>query len=342
MRHPPYLKPALAEREQRHRRVVLISIAALLVLSMSPLFGHHIGSGANALFGGRDHLAAVCLIALHHLLEPVHRVFHLLFLAGLAYALWNRLRAWRSLRRVLAPLAARPPLEGDRFHAAAAEAGIAPLRVRVVRGLPTPAFTVGWLRPRVYVARELAAHLSAQELAAVLAHEASHVARRDPLRLSLLRFLAHTLFWIPALRPLAEAAADEAEIRADDRAARDRPLILASAILSLARWSQPRPALADAAGFDQHGDLVERRVRRLAGEEAPPTTRLTRRPLLGALAALALVWVTGAAVAHPLPDGMSGRVAHCEHPGAAAWGHLFCRGATFSLSADSCPHARRS
>ena len=337
----PYLKTALASREQRHRRTVLVGIAALLVLSMSPIFGHHLGSGTDALFGGRDHLGALCLIALHHLLEPVHRVFHLLFLAGLGYALWNRIQAWRSLRRVLSPLAAHPPVAGDRFHAAAIRAGVAPQHVRIVGGLPTPAFTAGWLRPRVYVAHELAAHLSAEELEAVLAHEASHMAQRDPLRLSLLRFLTHTLFWIPALRPLADDAADEAEIRADDHAARDRPLVLASAILNLARWSQPRPTLGGTASFDDR-DLVERRVRRLAGEETPPTSRLTRRSLLGALAALAMVWITGTAVAHPLPDAGNGHAVHCRHPGTAAVDHLFCRGMTFSLSADPCPHARRS
>ena len=338
--HPAYLKTALASREQRHRRMVLVGIAALLVLSMSPIFGHHIGSGTDALFGGRDHLGVVCLIALHHLLEPVHRIFHLLFLAGLGYALWNRARAWSSLRRVLYPLAAVRPGVGDAFHAAAVEAGLDPSRIRVVRGLPTPAFTAGWLRPRVYIARELAAHLTAGELAAVLAHEAAHAERRDPLRLSLLRFLTHTLFWIPALRPLADDVADEAEILADDRAARGRPLVLASAILNLARWSQPRRALGGTAGFDDR-DLVERRVRRLAGEETPPTSRLTRRSLLGALAALAVVWITGTAVAHPLPDAANGHAVHCRHPGAAAVDHLFCRGMTFSLSADPCPHARR-
>ena len=41
------------------------------------------------------------------------------------------------------------------------------------------------------------------------------IARRDPLRLSLMRFLACTLFYIPALRRLADDLTDEAEIEAD-------------------------------------------------------------------------------------------------------------------------------
>lgn len=339
-RAPEYLKAALASREQRHRRIMLVGIAALLVLSMSPIFGHHVGSGTDALFGGRDHLGALCLIALHHLLQPVHRIFHLLFLAGLAYAVWNRVRAWRSLRRVLVPLEAQPPRVGDNFYTAARAAGADPSRVRVVAALPTPAFTAGWLRPRIYVARELAAHLTPAELEAVLAHEAAHARRYDPLRLSLLRFLTHTLFWIPALRPLAEDVADEAEIRADDIAAEGRPLVLASAILSLAHWSQPRAAVAGGTGFD-HRDLLERRVRRLAGDEAAPTSRLTRRTVMGAFAALALVWTTGTAVAHPLPSAAAGDAVHCSHLETGLFGHLFCRGTTLALSSDRCPHALR-
>ena len=115
--------------------------------------------------------------------------------------------------------------------------------MRVVSGLPTPAFTVGWLRPRVYVDAALAGLLTADELAAVLAHEEAHVARRDPLRLSALRFLACTLFFLPALRRLAADAADEAEIAADDRAAglagAGAPLALASAIvISATHWAR--------------------------------------------------------------------------------------------------------
>ena len=69
----------------------------------------------------------------------------------------------------------------------------------VVSGLPNPAFTVGWFHPMVYVAAELAEWLTSDELAAVLAHERAHLGRRDPLRLSVLRFLGRTLFWLPAL-----------------------------------------------------------------------------------------------------------------------------------------------
>ena len=74
-------------------------------------------------------------------------------------------------------------------------------------GLPNPAFTAGWWHPRVYVAAEIADVLDEDQLTAVLMHEAAHLTRRDPLRLSVLRFLAHTLFYLPTFGRLAEDAA---------------------------------------------------------------------------------------------------------------------------------------
>ena len=92
---------ALAAREHRHGRALLLAVGALIVFSTSPVFGHHIAGRADAVLAGRDHLWSLCLIALHLMLAPVHRFFHLLLVGGLLYALWDRLRAWRSVRRAL-------------------------------------------------------------------------------------------------------------------------------------------------------------------------------------------------------------------------------------------------
>src|SRR5690606_13998108 len=115
------------------------------------LFGHHLPLGLEGLLEGRDHIWTICLIALHALLGPVHTGFHLLFAAGLVYATVDRLRAARSVRTTLAPVAKAPPVPGDPVWRAAVAAGVDPSRVLVVPGLPTPAFTAGWLRPRIYV-----------------------------------------------------------------------------------------------------------------------------------------------------------------------------------------------
>jgi Zn-dependent protease with chaperone function len=336
----PGRAPALVTREEAHRRTLLLAIGTLLLFSVSPLFGHHFAEGLEHTLRGQDHLGALCLIALHTLLRPVHLLFHVLVVAGLAYAAYDRARAALHVRRTLAPLHTMEPVEGDPFRRAAEAAGVDPERVRVVRGLPTPAFTVGWFRPRVYVAQALGERLKADELRALLAHEGAHVARRDPLRLSLLRFLALTLFWLPALRRLADDMADEAEIQADDRAAREQPLALASAILALASWRAPGPALQPGVGFAQRPDLLERRIRRLAGEEPPPASRLTRGSVAGAMLALALVGASGAIMSHPLPvDHLAHPSNHCGHPGESPLGHLFCRWGLPREVGRLCPHA---
>ena len=172
--------------------------------------------------------------------------------------------------------------------------GLQRAQIRLIDALPNPAFTAGLLTPRVFLASSVFDALSVAEVEAVLRHEAQHVRQRDPLRLSLLRFFACTLFWIPAFRRLSDDMADEAEIRADDAAAREQPLALALAILKLASWTpsdasaalRMRLASADVSGLitTRHGAgalrfdvLLNRRIRRLAGESVPLMTRLTQR-----------------------------------------------------------------
>lgn len=339
-RSPPYRPTALVTREDRRRRTVLVGFAALIVLSTSPIFGHHVAVGMDTLLAGRDHLGALCLTALHHLLAPVHYIFHVLVVAGLAYAVWDRVRAWLTVRRALAPLEAECPRPEDSFWRAARSANLDPGRLRVVSGLPNPAFTIGWFRPLVYVAAELAEWLAPDELAAVLTHERAHLVRRDPLRLSVLRFLGRMLFWLPALHRLAADAADDAEIAADDAAAVGRPLVLASAILALASWRTP-PALVRASVGFYRPDLLDRRIRRLAGEEPAVTSHVTRRSIVGAALALGLVWTSGVLMAHPMSSERPGALAHCIHKGEWATSHLFCLGSPFGTLRLHCPHVGR-
>ena len=367
---PHYLAGQMRDRESSHRRAVLLGMAGLIVFSTSPVFGHHLSRQADAFLGGRDHVMQVCLVALHLLLQPVHLTFHLLLIAGLVYAGWDRAQSWRQLRRLLDVVDWRSPDAGTALDATVRDAGLASSQVRFVDGLPSPAFTAGFWTPRVYVATELEAMLSEEQLQTVLAHEAAHVRRRDPLRLSALRFLACTLFYLPALRRLADDAADEAEIAADDAALgegteRD-PVILASALVEIARrWPRqmvggPRMSLSVAGVAGRMGtDLLDRRVRRLLGGEAIVSTHLTRRSLAGAGAVLMMVWLSGLMMAHPLPadvaadSGFMGlelygstprghdasHDSHCDHHGVFALTHLFCLGAHAHRPGEPCPHA---
>ncbi|MES2178041.1 MAG: M56 family metallopeptidase [Gemmatimonadota bacterium] len=354
---------SLSASESSHRRVLLIAVAGLIILSTSPVFGHHLATKADALLTGYDHLGRVCLIALHVLLAPVHTTFHVLLIGGLLFATWDRIRAWRGVRATLNALETSRVVEGSVFGSAAKRVGVPLDRLRIVEGLPNPAFTVGFWRPLVYVSAALPASLDGPQLEAVLAHEAAHIARRDPLRLSLMRFLACTLFYIPALRRLADDLTDEAEIEADDVAAKQsEPLVLASAILALAAWAVPSSGsgrlsalrAGSAVPFQpfvplQRVDLLDRRVRRLAGEPTRAGTHVTRRSLGGAAATLLAIWVSGVMMAHPLPAEAAGvslsghehAGSHCRHKGSFALSHLFCLGLHTHPSGTPCPHTGR-
>ena len=297
----PHLNAQLHRRERAHRIILLAAIGALVLLGAAPVFAHHSAIGDEVLLRGVSEVGNSYLTAIHHVLGPIHTGFHVLLFGGFVFALFDRGRAVRRVRLTLRSLTSVVPMPNDAVWDAALEAGLAPDALRIVyETMPNPAFTVGWFHPRVYVARDLVHGLSHPQLVTLLAHEAAHVARHDPLRLSVLRFLARWLFWVPVLSRLAEDVADEMEVTADDRAAAINPLILASTILQVARWPAASLRPLGVASFFDH-DILERRVLRLAGEDTPIGSRVTRRAWITAVTALLLVWLSGAIVAHPLP-----------------------------------------
>lgn len=331
----------LIQREQRRRRALLFAIVAAILLGVSPVLGHHVLGSVPWFSASQQHLGAFCLVALHLLLAPLHGVSHYLLYAGVLYMVAERASAFVRHARVMRALPERAALEGSMIAEAAARVGLVPGRVRVVDGLPMPAFVSGWVRPSVFVAADLPERLDADELAAVLAHEAVHLRRRDPLRLFLLRALASVLFWLPALRRVAADVEDEWEITADDEAARRFALPLATAILRLGGGHSE--VAEPAVGF-QRADLLPRRIRRLAGEAPVPGSHLSRRTLAAAAVALVLVWGSGIMVLHPLTDPSARdhamRPAHCDHPHEGALSHLFCRGFAWRDGErdGNCPH----
>ncbi len=367
-----HLAVRVARREQSRRRTVLLGVGTLIVLSTSPVFGHHLASKAEVLLAGQDHVFNLCLIALHALFSPVHGLFHVLVGAGLLYATANRIQAIMNARTTLhALITIETAALSAPFRAAAQRASVTLRSLRVVNGLPVPAFTAGWVWPRIYVAAELQATLTEDELVTVLLHEQAHALARDPLRLSLLRFLGDTLFYIPALRRLADDIADDAEIAADDYAVNgivSRAATLASAILKLAAWKpNDRLQLVTASGIGvgfHKVDLLERRVRRLIGEDTPVGTHVTGWSLASAIVTLMLACVSGLIMAHPLnaatlPEASADERAsvsvlqarergasepalptreHCKHRQGNALSHIFCLGVTHHVDGSHCPH----
>jgi hypothetical protein len=98
------------------------------------------------------------------------------------------------------------------------------------------AFCAGLLRPHVYVSSGALWSLTADELQAVLAHEAHHARMRDPLRVLVARTLSDALFFLPVMRRLADRYDALAELAADEAAVRSHGMQpLASALLAFER-----------------------------------------------------------------------------------------------------------
>ena len=333
-----FTSPGLIRREHSHRRFLLLGLSSLLLLSIVPTVGHHLPGGFEEPLGSIEHVGAFCAAALRILFSPFHYLFHVALSVGFVYGIWDRITAWRSLELSIRSIGGTAPLEGTPLWYAARKAGVDADRITVVDGLPNPAFTAGLFAPRIYVSSDLERRLTQVQLECVIAHEAAHVRRKDPLRLSIYRFLGYLLFWMPGLKGLAADIADEAEIEADNVAARHDPLALASAILQLACAPRLASSTMMIAGFN-HPDLLDRRIRRLAGEDTPLPSRVGRRSLVFATLALALVLFSGVAAAEPsIHQGAMTEDNHCKHHHGSVWSHLRCSSRDCHEGSAHCRH----
>jgi len=312
----------LADLERIRRFATTLAIAVIVVAALSPLVSHHLFPTGEAAIE-RVHFIALCVVALQAVMAPLHEIFHALLWGGFLYAVWDRLQAWRLGRKELSLLTVSEAGFKDAFWRAAETAGIDPTRVRAVSGLPGAALTIGWWKPLIYVSHETLERLDHDQLVAVLTHEGAHLRRRDPLRMSVLRFLSCLFFWLPALRQLADDLADEIEIIADDEAAARQPLVLASALVEVAKFGR-RPLPQSAVGFHDR-PLFDRRIRRLVGEAPLPCSHLTRRSAAGGALVLLLAMTSGIVVAQVSSAGPISHYAdHCENHDMPVIGHLLC------------------
>lgn len=131
-------------------------------------------------------------------------------LVGLVVAAWQ-LWSVKSAIRALPMTAAAPELLD-----AARSAGLR--GVNCVDSVTANAFCAGALRPRVYVTTGLLERLEAAELEAVLAHEAAHARRRDPLRRAVASGVALSFFFMPLIRWWSRHDLEQSEVKADRRA----------------------------------------------------------------------------------------------------------------------------
>jgi Zn-dependent protease with chaperone function len=185
-----------------------------------------------------------------------------------------------AARAVAALPRAAPPVA---LAGAARRAGIR--RIRCLAGTGAAAFCAGLLAPAVYVTAGATSALGPGELAAVLAHEAAHAGRRDPLRRLAARAAADVLFYLPLVRWWSRRQAETAELRADRAAVgyAGRPAV-ASALLRV----QDAGALAAAAAY---GGGSEARVAQLLGDDLPARRPSAAVVILSAAGLVAAVWL---------------------------------------------------
>lgn len=84
-------------------------------------------------------------------------------------------------------------------------------------------FTIGWLKPCIYLPAGLLAQLPADQLEAILLHELAHIRRRDYLVNILQRFAETVFFFNPALLWISSLIREEREACCDDIAVAHTP-----------------------------------------------------------------------------------------------------------------------
>lgn len=145
-------------------------------------------------------------------------------------------------------------------------------------------FTMGLLRPAVYVTTSLQDHLSPREQEAMLAHEVAHIRRRDGLTRVFLS-LFYALFPFPGssllLRDWHQAAERDCDAEAASRIG-SAPDVAAALIRVAQVMTQSTTTVPGGACFAAFGDDIEGRVQALLALPAsPPRTLPTRLVLLG-------------------------------------------------------------
>lgn len=150
-------------------------------------------------------------------------------------------------------------------------------RVATLPSRASVAFCAGFFRPCIYVSDGLVARLGEPELAAVLAHEAAHARRADPLRMALASLVGDLCFAVPLVARWRVCSLRRLEMRADDAAAQATSrAAVAGAVLAL-----------DAPHFDAN-DVAATRIARLLGRPRRPQRPPVRELGVSALGVVAV------------------------------------------------------
>lgn len=317
------------------RWIVFGAVLIVMLLWVVTAVFHPMASGVHQL-ALADHLGALCLLAISAVLSPLHHVYEFVAFAGLAWAAVDRIRAWIDSRSLLGAVVVTHVAKDSALSEAAAIAGLRPERLVRLAESPLPAFTLGAFRPRVFVNDKLETILTRDELVAVLAHEGEHLRRRDPLRLSVMRFVSKALFWLPAVRALELQLSEETELRADAAASRKSGMATASALVALVRHFGRLPAPATYTGFSPH-EFLALRVKLLTGHDSRSGPHVSRGALAITIGVLGLMWTVALAELHQSThtSHLVTSVDECREDRSHPLGQFVCIGESRSSGRDA-------
>lgn len=157
-----------------------------------------------------------------------------------------------------------------------------------LRGTAIPAFEIdtdmpvlalaGIVRPRLLVTRGLVTTLTAEELAASVAHEIGHSHARDNLKRLLMRSAPDLFGFTAAARAIERGWAAASEHRADqiDEREPSARCALAAALVKVARLTPTTPSLGEPISTLIGGGDIASRVRNLLDDDGPHCSKEPR------------------------------------------------------------------
>lgn len=266
--------PLFAKQSAALRFWLWFSASAKFLFPFSLLIW--LGGFLPSLPGPAPLLAAKSLVttpAMPDQMMPDAPVLGLMWIVGALFLTVHWLVRWRNLRALLRD---------------APDLGLtAPVPVKQVPSFLEPAL-VGIWRPVILMPRGIAEQLSPCELRAIIAHELSHLHRRDNL-LALVQLLVQALFWFhPLVWWIGARLVAERERACDERVLETGtvPATYAESILKVCRF-RLQPALACTAGVSG-GNLLARVEAIMANRvtAAADGSRILLLALLAAVTAL--------------------------------------------------------
>lgn len=167
------------------------------------------------------------------------------------------------------------------------------------------AFTLGLLKPEIFLTSGLVNKFDPDSIAIVIHHESGHCARRDPLVNTMIDILSELLWFIPIIRRQAERLKISAELACDSVAIENGYArnIVAGLLLKVAEGPNtlnPIPTSALSSIMDQ----LEIRIRSLLGENMLAITRIPwKLTLVSVLIALSILISSSTAIANHIDPG---------------------------------------